>query len=260
LNIVSSSGGNRTHSIPGSKPRWSASCLPSHCLVCPKQESNLQSLGFKPSRSASWRIRALSMREPVVPDGLEPPLPGCEPGVVAAGPRDCLYRALLSGSRGTRTHNGVTAPVFETGSSSGRMTSVSQVAGAGIEPTSERSERPVLPLDDPASITKVRGAGLEPASPGSKPGSLPLADPQISKCPAGVEPTSPGWKPGTSAARPRAQSCGGRNRTCVGVINSHLPVPARVPPQNQSARLESNQHLRAPEARGLSVSPTRRGK
>ena len=68
----------------------------------------------------------------------------------------------------------------------------------------------------------------------------------------------PGWKPGTFAARPRAQSCGGRNRTCVGVINSHLPVPARVPPQCQSARLESNQHLRAPEARGLSVSPTRR--
>jgi hypothetical protein len=140
------------------------------CLQCPEQESNLQSLGFKPSRSADWRIRAR-----VVPDGLEPPLPGCRPGVVAAGPRD--YESV-SGSRGTRTHNGVTAPVFETGSSSGRMTSVYQVAGAGIEPTSGRSECPVLPLDDPASITKVRGAGLEPASPGSKPGSLPLADPR----------------------------------------------------------------------------------
>jgi hypothetical protein len=143
--------------------------------VCPKQESNLQSLGFKPSRSASWRIRASAS---VVPDGLEPPLPGCRPGVVAAGPRDYEIR---SGSRGTRTHNGVTAPVFETGSSSGRMTSVYLVAGAGIEPTSGRSERPVLPLDDPASITKVRGAGLEPASPGSKPGSLPLADPRVKK-------------------------------------------------------------------------------
>jgi hypothetical protein len=120
----------------------------------------------------------------VVPDGLEPPLPGCRPGVVAAGPRDYVF-VLRSGSRGTRTHNGVTAPVFETGSSSGRMTSVYQVAGAGIEPTPERSERPVLPLDDPASITKVRGAGLEPASPGSKPGSLPLADPRILKVPCG---------------------------------------------------------------------------
>jgi hypothetical protein len=159
-----------------------------------------------------------------------------------------------SGSRGTRTHNGVTAPVFETGSSSGRMTSVCLVAGAGIEPTPERSERPVLPLDDPASGTKVRGAGLEPASPGSKPGSLPLADPR--ECPAGVEPTSPAWKAGTSAARPRAQSCGGRNRTCVGVINSHLPVPARVPPHRQSGRLDLNQRSRAPEARGMPDFPT----
>ena len=27
----SGSGGSRTHSIPGSKPRWSAGCLPSRC-------------------------------------------------------------------------------------------------------------------------------------------------------------------------------------------------------------------------------------
>jgi hypothetical protein len=64
----------------------------------------------------------------------------------------------------------------------------------------------------------------------SKLGSLPLADSR--ECPAGIEPASPGWKPGTFAARPRAQSCGGRNRTCVGAINSRLPVPARVPPQS----------------------------
>ena len=61
------------------------------CLLCPKQESNLQSLGFKPSRSASWRIRAQRIKVLVVPDGIEPPLPGCRPGVVAAGPRDYLY-------------------------------------------------------------------------------------------------------------------------------------------------------------------------
>ena len=53
----SSSGGIRTHSIPGSKPRWSASCLPSR--MCPDEESNLESRGFKPSRSASWRTWAL---------------------------------------------------------------------------------------------------------------------------------------------------------------------------------------------------------
>ena len=71
---------------------------------CPEQESNLQTLGFKPSRSASWRIRAR-----VVPDGVEPPLPGCRPGVVAAGPRD---QPLVSGSRETRTRNGVTRACF----------------------------------------------------------------------------------------------------------------------------------------------------
>jgi hypothetical protein len=55
----SGSGGTRTHSIPGSKPRWSADCLPSQLFhQCPEQESNLQTSGFKPDRSAGWRIRA----------------------------------------------------------------------------------------------------------------------------------------------------------------------------------------------------------
>jgi hypothetical protein len=43
----------------------------------------------------------------------------------------------------------------------------------------------------------------------------------------------PAWKAGTSAARPRAQSCGGRNRTCVGAVNSRLPVPTRDPPHQE---------------------------
>lgn len=53
----------------------------------PEQDSNLQTLGFKPSRSASWRIWASSR---VVPDGIEPPFLECEPSVVAVGPRDCV--------------------------------------------------------------------------------------------------------------------------------------------------------------------------
>ena len=69
-----------------------------------------------------------------------------------------------------------------------------QAAGAGIEPTSRRSERPVLPLDEPAEFPRAedtrrgemfatepnqaRGEGIEPPSPGSKPGGLPLADPR----------------------------------------------------------------------------------
>ena len=136
------------------------------------------------------------------------------------------------------------APVFETGSSSGRMTSVLNFQFRGLE----SNQRP--PGSEPGVTTSSncpgshlhkathdsrrgsqsnRGAGFEPASPGSKPGSLPLADPR--ECPAGIEPALPAWKAGTFAARPRAQSCGGRNRTCVGAVNSRLPVPARVPPQ-----------------------------
>ena len=224
----------------------------------------------------------------MIPDGLGPSLPGCRPGVFAAGPRDrvawnvdspgiapespvcrtgvfLLDHEPVSGSRGTRTHKGITPPVFKTGSSSGRMTSVelrgleSNQRPPGSEPgvaTSSNHPAVLFTIRDSPWAKKVRGGGFEPPSPASKAGSLPLADPR--ECPAGVEPTSPAWKAGTFAARPRAQSCGGRNRTCVGVINSHLPVPPRVPPQCESARLESNQHLRAPEARGLSVSPTRR--
>ncbi len=52
--------------------------------------------------------------------------------------------ATLSGSRGTRTHKRLTPPpVFRTGSSSGRMTSVclqSRIPGVGIEPTPPGSE------------------------------------------------------------------------------------------------------------------------
>jgi hypothetical protein len=65
-------------------------------------------------------------------------------------------------------------------------------AGAGIEPTSRRSERLVLPLDDPALITRdARGEGLEPSFPASKAGGLPLADPQVNLQSALRESNSP---------------------------------------------------------------------
>ena len=69
-------------------------------FICPEQDSNLQTLGFKPSRSAHWRTWAkfadtggLTPRRShsslrLVPDGIEPSFPGCEPSVVAVGPRD----------------------------------------------------------------------------------------------------------------------------------------------------------------------------
>ena len=88
-------------------------------VQCPVQESNLQSLGFKPSRSADWRIRAR-----VVPDGLEPPLAWIWPGVVAAGPRDYRFRAEAARLELATV---LPASVFKTGSSPGRMTSVLRV-------------------------------------------------------------------------------------------------------------------------------------
>jgi hypothetical protein len=54
----SSPGGIRTHSIPVSETRWSAGCLPSCVLYL------------------------LSTIDKLVPDGIEPPFPGCKPGVV----------------------------------------------------------------------------------------------------------------------------------------------------------------------------------
>ena len=120
-------------------------------------------------------------------------------------------------------------PVFKTGSSSGRMTSVS-CGGWNRTRAPTRIALVILVQSQallPAATTpqcfhqtelldrrKVRGEGFEPPSPGSKAGSLPLADPR--ECPAGVEPASPAWKAGTFAARPRARvSLGGRrgNRT-----------------------------------------------
>ena len=77
----SGSGGSRTHSIPGSKPRWSAGCLPSRSAQSGSRTRKRSGL----SRAAlpRWRIWA-----EVVPDGVEPSFPGCRPGVVAVGPRD----------------------------------------------------------------------------------------------------------------------------------------------------------------------------
>ena len=82
-------------------------------------------------------------------------------------------------------------PVFKTGSSSGRMTSVANIAikfrglesnqrPPGSEPgvtTSSNYPGSFVSLDTTVA-SQVRGEGLEPPSPGSKPGSLPLADPR----------------------------------------------------------------------------------
>ena len=146
--ILSSSGGSRTHSIPGSKPRWSANCLPSHVAVqsqCPRQESNLQTFGFKPNRSA------VGVLGRVVPGGLEPSVALCRSAAFAARRRDreccavdslgfaprfsaCGAGVLLLDDEPDRieaeavrlelTSGQMPPPIFEIGSSSGRITSV----------------------------------------------------------------------------------------------------------------------------------------
>ncbi len=120
--LLSGSGGSRTHSIPGSKPRWSAGCLPSRCAQSGSRTRKRSGL----SRAAlpGWRTWAN-----VAPDGVEPSFPGCGPSVVAVGPRGCVAQVespgvapgspacgagvvlldhdpnvVVSGSRGARTH------------------------------------------------------------------------------------------------------------------------------------------------------------
>ena len=70
----------------------------------------------------------------VIPDGLEPSLPGCGPGVLAAGPRD-----PRSSRGGNRTHK------HPPGSRPGRFADLPtrpSVAEAGFEPAWERLMRP----------------------------------------------------------------------------------------------------------------------
>jgi hypothetical protein len=113
---------------------------------------------FTPVSDGGFLPRATGLDTELILDGLEPSLPGCKPGVVAAEPRDRRQSNSLkwthreshpdprharpassswtmsprviprrishgtgnlsdSGSRGTRTHNGVSSvPAFEAGS------------------------------------------------------------------------------------------------------------------------------------------------
>ncbi len=127
------------------------------CLQYPEQESNLQTLGFKPSRSAYWRIWASSSpggtrtHDPLLVRELPSPLGHrtmlfqwtyreLHPNFPRARPVSSCWTispSFRSGSRETRTHKRLTPPlVFKTSSSSSRMTSFGRkAAGVGIEPT-----------------------------------------------------------------------------------------------------------------------------
>ncbi len=150
-------GGTRTHSIPGSKPRWSAVCLPGRAQGRSRTRNRL-----RPPLRGGARAKPLCqlayLGNQVAPDGVEPSFPGCGPSVVAVGPRGCAIRVESPGlapgflacgasvvlldhdpeaeAVGLEPTSGCwPPPVFKTGSSSGRMTSICEAAEAGIEPT-----------------------------------------------------------------------------------------------------------------------------
>ena len=184
--------------------------------LCPEQESNLHALGFKPSRSAVG-VPGPGFDLQMIPDGLEPSLPGCRPGVVAAGPRDrvasnthyekwthreshpdlrfagpasscwTMSPCLSAEAVGLEPTNGFhPPPVFRTGSSSGRMTSIScggwnrtnalLVQSQALLPAATTPQCSLQ--SETVVIRKVRGEGVEPPQTASKAGGLPLADPR----------------------------------------------------------------------------------
>ena len=119
----------------------------------------------------------------MIPDGLEPSFPGCKPEVVAAGPRDHDHLLKAEAVRLELTSEMHSPPVFKTGSSSSRMTSMNcggrnrtcgpVVQSNGFLPSETTPHREECPVE------------IEPAMPG--------------------EPACPAWKAGTFAARPRAR-------------------------------------------------------
>ena len=126
-----------------------------------------------------------------------------------------------------------------------RPLSINQAAGVGIEPTSRRSERRILPLDDPAHQC------FRPETGGEGSGSS----------------LSSGFQPQVSGLT----SSGGRTRTCNRLLNKELPYHWATPlgtnccrllsacsfgrPDCQSAWSGLNRRSRAPEARGLLAFP-----
>ena len=119
-------------------------------------------------------------------------------------------------------------PVFKTGSSSSRMTSVNNAAGVGIEPTPPGSEPSIATSSDYPAISICRmtrcstnssrnaGAGIEPAPPGSKPSIAANSDyPAMKEGGVGIEPTQGCLTNTCSAAELPTHSkvpCGNRTR------------------------------------------------
>ena len=187
----SSSSGIRTHSIAVSETTWSASCLPSHIHAGAQSEirTHNHSILSRVALPAGVSRRGNGM----IPDGLEPSFSGCKPGVVATGPRDqSLTKA--EAVRLELTSEMCSPPVFETGSSTSRMTSIQhQAAMAGIEPASGR-----LTVAFPYQHRTHRIERMKDESGSVLAFTLPPSDVIIlQKRPVGFEPTQLPWQSST---------------------------------------------------------------
>ena len=171
--------------------------------LCPERESNPQTLGFKPSRSAGWRIWA-----EVVPDGVEPSFPGCGPSVVAVGPRDRVFQVESPGVAPGSLACGASVVLLD------HDPMFFPAEAVGLEPTSGRVCRRLpskqvphqfgwLPL---SLFTKAEAVGLEPTS-GFRP-------PPVFKTGLLIRP---------DGFRSR-QSCGGWNRTNMKTFRASHPA------------------------------------
>ena len=269
--MIDGSGGSRTLSISRSKREWSAHCLPSRKRPesrshYPGWESNPQAPGFKPGRSAGWRTWASRGGSRGTRTHERPEAATCfqdRPLIRPDGFREGFrpeLRGLESNQRPPRSERGVTTSSNCPGVREGGLEPPPPDSKSGSLPVSRFPRAPRgsrTRLSDLASprltarpgthqrSLRVRDRGVEPRSPGWKPGVVPLEQSRIEQAEGeGVEPPRLIARPDhRCAAVPRAgcrrqsacpsvSSCGGRNRTCDGAVNSRLPVPARVPPQS----------------------------
>ena len=108
VSFSSSSGGTRTHSIPGSKPRWSAIAYRAVVVVDP-----MPKVGVEPTNARRPPLRGGARAEPLCRVGVPGRASSSSPGRTRTVDRH-LVRVLPSrlghgtinqgGSRGTRTH------------------------------------------------------------------------------------------------------------------------------------------------------------
>lgn len=158
----------------------------------------------------------------VIPDGLEPSLPGCGPGVFAAGPRDrCSSRG------GNRTHK------LSPGSRPGRFADLRtrpSVAEAGFEPAWERLMRPCWqPNSSPLRSDQGESRTPTPVTARRSERRVSAGSTTWSSSPYGnrTHPSSlRGWHP--DAARRTGQECVGQELNLHSVPRvgySHLGSP-----------------------------------